>query len=154
DLAGAIPCWRRVLALAPDRGTAHLSLGWALQEDGQLAEAGDHYRTATRFMPHSAAARLNLGWLHEELGEMPEPEAYFRDALRLQPAYALPHARLATLLRGKLPEADRAALEERLADTQLGPGVRARLLFGLAHVLDARDDFARAADCLRQANAL
>ena len=34
------------------------------------------------------------------------------------------------------------------------PRPRARLLFGLAHVLDARGDYARAADCLRQANAL
>ena len=30
----------------------------------------------------------------------------------------------------------------------------ARLLFGLAHVLDARGDYAAAADCLRRANAL
>ena len=65
-----------------------------------------------------------------------------------------PHARLATLLRGQLSEGDRAALEQRLADPKLGEGPRARLLFGLAHVLDARGDYARAADCLGEANAL
>ncbi len=43
----------------------------------------------------------------------------------LQPNFALPHARLATLLRGKLPDADFTALEERLADPQLAPEVRA-----------------------------
>jgi hypothetical protein len=74
--------------------------------------------------------------------------------LRLQPAYALPHARLATLLRGNLPAADQAALEERLADANLEDGPRARLLFGLAHVLDAQGDYRRAAELLRQANAL
>jgi tetratricopeptide (TPR) repeat protein len=152
--ADAIPCWRQVLALAPEKATAHIYLGLSLHEEGQLAEAGQHYRQAVRSLPGSAAARLNLGWLHEELGELNEAEAAFREALRLQPGYALPHARLATLLRGKLPEADLAALEDRLTDPQLGPGVRARLLFGLAHVLDARGDFAGAADCLRQANAL
>jgi hypothetical protein len=68
--------------------------------------------------------------------------------------FALPHARLATLLRGKLPDADLAALESRLADPQLADGPRARLLFALGHVLDARGDFARAAECLRQANTL
>src|SRR5207253_1379034 len=36
----------------------------------------------------------------------------------------------------------------------LGQGPRARMLFGLAHVLDAQGDYARAADCLRVANAL
>src|SRR5205823_6230683 len=70
------------------------------------------------------------------------------------PQFALPHARLATLLRGKLPEADQAALEARLADPKLADGPRARLLFALGHVLDAHGDFGRAADCLQRANAL
>src|SRR5262249_15629445 len=81
-------------------------------------------------------------------------EEAFRTALRVQPAFALPHARLATLLRGELPDEDLAALEQRLADPQLAQGPRARLLFGLAHVLDVRGDYARAAGCLRAANAL
>ena len=50
----------------------------------------------------------------------------------------MPHARLAMLLRGELPQSDLAALESRLADPELGPGPCARLLFALAHVLDAR----------------
>jgi tetratricopeptide (TPR) repeat protein len=150
----AIPCWERVLTLAPDRAAAHVSLGWTLQEEGRPAEAEEHYKVAARLQPDYAVARLNLGGLLEERGAFAEAEAAFREALRLQPAYALPHARLATLLRDKLPDADRAALEERLTDADLAPGARARVLFGLAHVLDARGDFARAADCLRQANGL
>src|SRR5262249_3789526 len=116
DQAAAIPCWRRVLALAPERAPAHLALGRALQEEGQLDEAGHYYRQAVGLLPGSAVARLELGWLHEELGKLNEAEADFREALRLEPGYALPHARLATLLRGKLPEADLAALEDCLAD--------------------------------------
>ena len=150
----SIPCWERVLALAPDGPGPHLSLGWALQDDGRRAEARDHYLAAIQIQPDSGAAHLNLGGLHEELGELAEAEAAFRTALKLQPAFALPHARLATLLRGKLPDDDLAALEERLADEQLGQGPARRLLFGLAHVLDGRGEYARAADCLRQANAL
>jgi tetratricopeptide (TPR) repeat protein len=150
----AIPCWERVLTLAPDRAAAHLSMGWVLQEEGRLAEAEEHYRIAAGTQPGNALARLNLGGLLEEKGAFAEAEGAFREALRLQPAYALPHARLATLLRNKLPDADRSALEERLTDSDLAPGFRARLLFGLAQVLDARGDFARAADCLRQANSL
>ena len=153
DHAEAIPCWQRVLTLNPGAVGAHLSLGWALQEEGRPAEAGRHYEDAARLQPDSAVARLHLGGLREEQGDLAGAEAAFREALRLQPAYALPHARLATLLRGKLPDADRAALEARLTDPHLATGFRARLLFGLAHVLDAKGDFARAADCLRQANA-
>ena len=49
--AAVVPCWERVLALAPDRAGAHVALGWALQEEGRLAEAGEHYRTAPRCSP-------------------------------------------------------------------------------------------------------
>lgn len=154
ESAEAVPCWRRVLALEPEHAVAHSGLGWALQDEGRLAEAEAHYRTALQLQPDLAVALLRLGSLQEELGELAEAEASFRDALRLQPAYALPHARLGTLLRGRLPESEQQALEQRLADPDLGTGPRARLLFGLAHVLDARAEYGRAAECLRQANAL
>jgi tetratricopeptide (TPR) repeat protein len=153
ESADAIPCWERVLALAPRRATAHNGLGWVLQDEGRLSEAAEHFTTALRLQPDYAGAQLNLGGLYEEQGEMAAAESAFREALHLQPGYALPHARLATLLRGRLPEADFAALKERLADPGLAEGPRARLRFALAHVLDARGDYAEAAECLRQANA-
>jgi tetratricopeptide (TPR) repeat protein len=154
ESAKAIPCWRRVLALEAGRATAHTALGWALQEEGQLTEAEEHYRTAVHLQPDWAPPLLSLGGLHEELGALDQAEAEFRTALGKQPTFALGHARLATLLRGKLPEEDLAALEQRLADPQLNDAPRSHLLFALAHVLDGRGDHARAAGCLRQANAL
>jgi tetratricopeptide (TPR) repeat protein len=154
EAAEAIPCWERVLAREPRRALAHNGLGWALQEEGQFPEAEEHFREALRLRPALAQARLGLAGLQEVLGNLSEAEAGFREALLLQPDYPLPHARLATLLRGKLPEADLAALQQRLADPKLGNGPRARLLFGLAHVLDARKDYAAAAGALRKANAL
>jgi tetratricopeptide (TPR) repeat protein len=154
DFAQAIPCWEQVLAAAPDRVGARVALGWALQEEGRLTEAGAQYREALRLRPDWAPAQLHLGGLNEELGTMAEAEAAFREALRLQPRYAHPLARLAMLLREALPDADLAALEERLADPQLEDEPRARLLFALAHVLDGRGLFAHAADCLRRSNAL
>jgi tetratricopeptide (TPR) repeat protein len=150
----SIPCWEQVLSLGTRRAAPHLALGWALQEVGRRDEARDHYLAALRIEPESGAAHLQLGGLHEELGAMAEAEAAFRTALTLQPAMPLPHARLATLLRHNLPDADLAALEARLADTALDQGPRARLLFGLAHALDGRGEYARAALCLRQANAI
>jgi tetratricopeptide (TPR) repeat protein len=152
--AESIPCWERVIALDPDRAGAHLSLGWAFQEEGRLAEARGHYDTAIHLQPELAAAYLNVGGLQEELGDLAGAEAAFRTALRFQPTYALPHARLATLLRGKLPDQDLAALEERLTDEKLGQAPRARLLFSLAHAMDGRGDYVRAAECLREGNAL
>ena len=77
-----------------------------------------------------------------------------RLACRSQSGFSLPLARLATLLRGQLPEADLAAVEADLARPEQLREPRGRLLFGLAHVLDARGQYARAARCLEEANAL
>ncbi len=154
DSAASIPCWERVLALDPDRAGAHLSLGRALQDEGHLERARARYLAADALQPHSGAPLLNLGWLHELLGEMDRAESAFRAALERQPKFPAPHARLASLLRGNLPDEDLAALEARLADADLAPGPRARLLFGLAHVLDGRGEYRRAAECLTRANAI
>ncbi|MGC8643573.1 MAG: sulfotransferase family protein [Isosphaeraceae bacterium] len=64
------------------------------------------------------------------------------------------YASLAGLLRDELPESDVKAIEQMLADPLLGPLPRSRLLFGLAHVFDARREYERAAACMGEANAL
>ena len=172
--AQAIPCYERVLRLSPEKGdcpledrgtvpffgaepdrpTTHNALGWALQEEGHLAAAAEHFRTALRLDPAAGSAQLNLGGVHEERGELTEAESAFRETLRIQPRLVVAHARLATLLRGKLPEADLAALEACLADPQVNGEARGHLLFGLVQLLDARGEYGRAAECVREANGL
>ena len=66
-------------------------------------------------------AHINQGEIHEELGEMAEAEAAYRTAARVQPNFGLAFARLGTLLRARLPDADLAALKERLADPEASP---------------------------------
>jgi tetratricopeptide (TPR) repeat protein len=151
----AISCWERAIELSTkERAGRYISLGWSLQEEGRLSEAVEQYQTAVRLQPEAVMAHINLGGIHEELGEMAAAEAAFRTAARIQPNFGLAHARLGNLLRAQLPDADRSALEERLADPETNPSARARLLFALCHVLDARGEYARAAECARQANAL
>ena len=116
----SIPCWERVLS-PRTRSSGGASLAGLGLAGGRAAGRGaaTHYETAIRLQPDIAAAYLNLGGLHEELGNLAAAEEAFRTALRIQPSFALPHARLATLLRGKLPDPDLAALEERLTDDKL-----------------------------------
>ena len=80
DHAEAVLCWERMLAIHPDATGAHLSVGWAIQEEGRLAEAGRHYEDAARLQPDSAVARLNIGGLREEQGDLAGAEAAFREA--------------------------------------------------------------------------
>jgi tetratricopeptide (TPR) repeat protein len=152
--AASIPCWEQVVALEPERASAHIALGRALQDEGRLIDARVHYLKADELQPHASNPQVNLGWLHELQGEMDLAEEAFRRALERQPKLPAPHARLASLLRGKLPDIDLAALEDRLADSAISDRPRSHLLFGLAHVLDGRGDYAGAALCLAQANAL
>lgn len=153
-LSAAVASCRRALELKPDDAAAHGNLGAIFEKQGRFDEAAACYRRSLELAPDDADVHLNLGTLHEEMGERAEAEAAYRRALLVQPDHALPHARLAAMLRGKLPAADLAALEQRLVDPELDPTLRARLLFALGQTLDARGDYAGAADHLRQANTL
>lgn len=154
NLDAAVACYLRSLELMPNFAEAHNNLGIVLRDQGKLDEAAACYQRALELKPNFAEAKLNLGDLHEDLGEMAEAELAFRAALKIHPAFARPRARLATLLRANLPEADRVALEARIADPELNQDSRAELSFALANVLDAHGDYDRAAVFLRQANAL
>ncbi len=149
----AIDAWRRVLELAPDdRAYPHLALGRALRAEGRPEEAAAEFRAAMAIEPHSAEPGLDLGSLDEERGDFAAAEAAYRGALAIDPDSSLGHARLAWLLRGRLPEPDLEALEARADDPD--PEARVRLLYSLATALDARGDRARAVARLREANAL
>jgi tetratricopeptide (TPR) repeat protein len=125
-----------------------------LQEEGRLDESSEHLSTALRLRPDQAITHVNLGGLHEKLGDFAAAEASFRMALSDPEAQGPALARLALLLRGKLPDDDRAAIERRLEAANSNDPSRVNLLFGLAGHWDARQRFADAADCARQANAL
>jgi tetratricopeptide (TPR) repeat protein len=151
----AVASYQRALEVATEeRFLTHLSLGWALQEDGRIGAAWDEFCVAQRLQPAAPVVHNYLGGVHEEKGNLAEAEAAYRKALELQPAFSLPLARLATLLRAKTPAADVAAIEKWLADPATVKEPRGRLLFALAHILDARGEYSRAAELLQEANAI
>jgi tetratricopeptide (TPR) repeat protein len=147
-------CCERILALNPDDAVAHNALAWVIQGSDRYEEARDHYRAAIRLQPDFATAHFNLGVLHEDLGDLTEAESLYRRTLRLDPGHATARARIATLLRGSLSEAEVEAIEHQLLDSGLTPWDRANLLFSLALVRDERGEYPRAAACLERANAV
>jgi tetratricopeptide (TPR) repeat protein len=150
----AIARFEIALHLDPNSSEAHNGLGFVRHEQGDYDEARRRFETALRLHPDFAPAYCNLGTLKEELNDMEGALACFRDALRQDPRLPGPHAQLATILRGKLPEEDLNALKQLLADPDLIEARRAPLHFGLAHVLDARGEYAAAGEHLREANRL
>ena len=139
----AIPCWERVLALATEeRPGPHLSLGWALQEEGRLAEAGEHYRTALALEPELGRARSST-WAGSTKSWARWPRPRRPSARRCGCSRTTPCRTPGwrPCCAASSPTPTCAALEARLADPRLEPGRRARLLFALAHVLDARGEY-------------
>ena len=154
DYANAILCCERLVALRPEEAGVHNQLGWALQEDGRYPEAAACYRRALELSPDHAGTLVNLGILQEELGQMAEAEASFRRAVAVEPEAPTPLARLAMLLRGKVSEAEHAALVKCLDKPAAADESPHPLLFALAHYHDARGEYAEAAAYLRRANPM
>jgi tetratricopeptide (TPR) repeat protein len=148
----AINSYQEIIKRDPDDASAHNSLGLLLQEDGQLELAADHVQKALGLQPQLAIANVMHGSLHEKLGDFAAAEACFRAALDDGEARSHALARLAMLLKGKLPDTDCQAIENTIADP--ADPARISLLFGLANVWDARSRYPEAAECARQANAL
>jgi tetratricopeptide (TPR) repeat protein len=153
DWESAVEVCQRRAQKKPADADAHNELGWAYLSDERHTEAEASFRRALELEPNHLDAWVNLGSLHEELGRMAEAEACYREAESRHPRSPLPVARRAVLVRGRLPDADR----DRLRFAMYGPTppwLRLNLLFALAHVADARGEYAEAAACLEPGNAM
>jgi tetratricopeptide (TPR) repeat protein len=160
-LEEAVACCRRALELKPDYVDAHNNLGTAFKEQGKLDEAVACWQRILEMKPGYAGAHYNLGIVREEMGDFQGAEESFRAALRHNSRFAPAHRSLAKVLGGKLPEQDlavqRRLLEQGPASGEPGALTDAhRLLlhFGLAQVLDARGEYAEAAEHLARGNSL
>ncbi len=154
NFEGALLQYRVAMRLDPKYAEAHNGLGFVLHEQGNYAEAMTAYGEVLRLKPAYATGHCNLGNILEELGDFERALASYREAVRLDPDHASAWSLMATMQRGKLPEEDLARLRQLLARPHLAIGKRLALHFGIAHVLDARAEFADAAEHLRQGNAL
>ena len=157
----ALASYRWALELKPDYAEVYSNLGNALKDQGKLDEALAFYRRALELKPDFAEAHGNLGSALEEIGDLRGAEDSFRTALRHNSRFAVAHYKLAELLGGKLPETDLAAQRRLLAQgpasgeqRELTDAQRLLLHFGLAQVLDARGEYAEAAQHLERGNAL
>jgi tetratricopeptide (TPR) repeat protein len=142
------------LCLEPDNADAHNGLASVRNEQNRFEDALACVREAVRLRPGFAAAHANMGSILEVAGDLEAAQASWRDAIRLAPGYAAAHSHLATHLRDRLPEEEFVALERLLDNPKLTEGPQCVLHYGIAQVLDARGQYAPAADHLRKANAL
>ncbi|MGH7173912.1 MAG: tetratricopeptide repeat-containing sulfotransferase family protein [Gemmataceae bacterium] len=143
-----------VLQVQPDHLEARFSLARLRSEQGRLEEARIEYRALQQKVPDNTPVNQLLGELLLELNQPNEAMACFRAALRGNPNFSPALAQLATHLRDELPAEEQQELRRLAVDPRLPAAERAPLLFGLAHICDARGDYEEAAKHLEQANAL
>jgi tetratricopeptide (TPR) repeat protein len=143
-------------ALECDAGfaDAHHGLGVSLLEQGELDRAEAYFREALRQNPTLAISWAALARLQAERGDLEQSCESARSALTANPDLIEAYWRLAINLKGKVPDAEFQAMHARLESKYLAAPSRAMLLFALAAVYDGRGQFARAAECLEQANTI
>jgi tetratricopeptide (TPR) repeat protein len=94
-LPEAIENYLRIVELAPDWIEAHINLGVAYYQIGQLSEARAAFFEAVQLDPMNGISRYNLGCTLEELGELDEAIEHLQRAARAMPAHADVHFNLA-----------------------------------------------------------
>jgi tetratricopeptide (TPR) repeat protein len=137
-----------------DSAKTYFQQGLALLRESRHNEAETCFRAALAVDPTMATSWVGLSQLQSERGEIEPSCESARSALALSPKLAEAHWRLATTLRGRLPETEVQAIERLLVDESLPDAAVAFLRYGLAAVLDDRGLYAQAAVHLETANAL
>jgi tetratricopeptide (TPR) repeat protein len=83
DLPGAISCFEKAVAVAPDFAVAHYNLGVTQRARGYLEPAIAAYTKAINLNPTYAEAYQNLGVVLFKLGKLPESLESFQRAIAL-----------------------------------------------------------------------
>jgi tetratricopeptide (TPR) repeat protein len=99
--------WSHAIAIDPRSPVAEDNMGTALAQQGKLAEAIEHYRTALHLKPDYAEAHGNMGVALARQGKLAEAIEHYQTALHLKPDYADVHFNWGVALarQGKLAEA-------------------------------------------------
>ncbi len=139
---------REAVRLTPNDASAHIGLGIALQDSGDLDRAIASFHKALELQPDNAFAHNNLGQALQEKGDFDGTIAEFRETVRLQPRNASNYYSL-----GKALE-DAADLDGAIAAFGTAVGLQpdnAIAHYNLGEVLREKGDLDRAVASYRTA---
>ena len=158
EVAGQYPeaaeLCEQALDLDPDSAESLVCLGSVRHAQGRLEDATRHFLRAIVAKPDYMPAHCSLGVVRKQMGDLEAAERSFRDVLRLPVEHTRALTELARLLRGKLPTADLNSIGRLIADPTLAEDRRAELHLGAAEVLDAKGDYAGAAEHVRRGKGI
>jgi tetratricopeptide (TPR) repeat protein len=141
--------FRQAVAAQPDNITAHLNLGAALTQTGDLAGAIEEFRESVRLDPQHANAHYNLGFLLAQANQHEEAIRHLRLAVNAVPTDVHGRFLLAQELQNvrRLDEAEK----EFAQVVQAQPDNEAALL-GRVMILLGKRQYPQALDALEKAH--
>jgi tetratricopeptide (TPR) repeat protein len=103
----SITLCERAIKVIPDNHVAHILYGNALEEQGKIAMALEHYSEVLRAKPNYAIGYRDMGGALAAQGKFKEAIEHYSQALRLNPDSASAHYELGLTLatQGKIAEA-------------------------------------------------
>ena len=115
-LNDATECYRHALSLDPDYVDACVALGFALSEQKQYDEAGQHLRHALSIDSENADAYYILGTISKNTNDQASAIDFFSRALEVKPDFEFAHRDLVAVLfnSGRIHEA-RDALQKAIS---------------------------------------
>ena len=147
----AFPAEANAPTTSPEAEAQYLE-GMAQLQLGKLDLAEARLLEALQLDPKLAKAWNTLARIHAERGNFEQSCEASRSAIASSPRQAEAYWRLATSLKGRLPEHEVQAMQEMIQDEALSVDDRALLGFGLAAVMEKRCNFQQAAQLLASAN--
>jgi Flp pilus assembly protein TadD len=132
DFAAAAQALRAALAIDPRMAEAHANLAWALERDGQQAQAEPHYRHAIGLAPQQLQVHLNFGVMLAAQRRFDEAEQAYLAALTLFPDAPIAWSNFGAMLAsaGREPEAEDCYRRALALDPGYG-----KAAFNLAYLL-------------------
>lgn len=142
---------RDAIAIQPGPAAAWFQLGLADFELGNLHEAEGALQQCLRRAPNASGAYALLGQIAEQQGDLKQAEAEWLKCLNLQPRHAAVLGRMATRLGDSMPEKLQWQMESMFQEPELKAAEREPIGYGLAHLADAKGQFADAVTFLDKA---
>jgi tetratricopeptide (TPR) repeat protein len=139
-------------ATGPSAALARQLEGIAALQQGKLDEAERCLLEALQLDPKLAAAWNAMARIHAERGDFDQSCQASRNAIASHPRQAEAYWRLATSLKGRLPDHEVEAMQDLIKDETLSVDDRALLRFGLAAVMERQGLFETAAQQLAAAH--